>query len=151
MGYTKIIDNIHIGNWYDAYQYGEDFDYIINVATNEEFTNAEHELLRSPKRPILISAPFLDDNIADISRLYDIGNMLDFFSDETKDHLNYNQILVHCAAGIERSPLAVAWWMVTIRDHPACTWDDAYKFILSKRPQVEDRRYWIPMAYREGK
>ncbi len=61
-------------------------------------------------------------------------------------------VLVHCGAGIERSPLAVAWYLA---NHVAGDWfqqngldpiyslDQAYKFIALKRPQVQDRQQWI--------
>lgn len=53
-------------------------------------------------------------------------------------------ILVHCWAGIERSPLTLAYWLVKNRRQPNL--DEAYKFLKSKRPQVEDRRSWLPFS-----
>lgn len=61
-------------------------------------------------------------------------------------------LLIHCGAGIERSPLAVAWYLA---NHIASSWyeenglpsiftlNQAYKFIMLKRPQVQDRQQWI--------
>lgn len=50
------------------------------------------------------------------------------------------QTLIYCGAGIERSPLAIAWWLHTRR---AMLMDAAYKVIKSLRPEVQDRSYWI--------
>ena len=64
-------------------------------------------------------------------------------------------VLVHCGAGIERSPLAVAWylsenvaasWYQSNGLDPIFTLEQAYKFIVLKRPQVQDRRHWIAPA-----
>lgn len=60
------------------------------------------------------------------------------------DHiLNSEPLLVHCWAGIERSPLTLAYWLVKSKRQPNL--DEAYKFLKSKRPIVEDRRTWLPL------
>lgn len=48
-------------------------------------------------------------------------------------------LLVHCMAGVERSPLTIVWYLMS----KGMTIDDAYKLVKSKRPQVEDRRQWL--------
>lgn len=50
-------------------------------------------------------------------------------------------VLVHCGAGIERSPLTVAYWMVTRGREPS--WEAAYRKLMSIRPIVQDRRPWL--------
>jgi protein-tyrosine phosphatase len=55
-----------------------------------------------------------------------------------------NALLVHCWAGIERSPLTLAYWLV--KSHKMANLDEAYKFLKSKRPIVEDRREWLPLS-----
>lgn len=49
-------------------------------------------------------------------------------------------VLVHCAAGIERSPLAVAWYIAHQRHIPL---EAAYEIIKAKHPITQDRRYWV--------
>ena len=49
-------------------------------------------------------------------------------------------LLVYCGAGIERSPLAVAWWMHT---RSCMSLQEAYEAIKRVRPQVQDRTYWL--------
>lgn len=62
-----------------------------------------------------------------------------------EDHLlNQEPLLVHCYAGVERSPLTLAYWLVKSRRQPSL--DEAYKFLKSKRPIVEDRRSWLPLS-----
>jgi Dual specificity phosphatase, catalytic domain len=50
-------------------------------------------------------------------------------------------VLLHCGAGIERSPLAAAYILVT---RHGMTWQSAYALLQSKRPQVQDRTAWLP-------
>jgi hypothetical protein len=54
---------------------------------------------------------------------------------------SYRGVLVHCGAGVERSPLTVAVWMT---QRFALTLDAAYAWLKQHRPQVEDRRMWLP-------
>lgn len=53
-------------------------------------------------------------------------------------HMN---TLVHCGAGIERSPLTLAWYMMT---RLGVTLDEAYVWLVAHRPIVGDRRTWLP-------
>lgn len=49
-------------------------------------------------------------------------------------------VLVHCGAGSERAPLTVAWFLYRRR---AMTLDQAYALLRSRRPIVQDRRFWL--------
>lgn len=51
------------------------------------------------------------------------------------------ELLVHCGAGAERSPLTLAWYLVKRGFFPDLT--AAYIFLQSRRPQVEDRQAWL--------
>src|SRR5579884_1196928 len=50
------------------------------------------------------------------------------------------KVLLHCGAGIERSPLACVWFLHTKRN---MDFDEAYEFVKEKRPIVADRRTWL--------
>jgi hypothetical protein len=49
-------------------------------------------------------------------------------------------MLVHCGAGVERSPLTVAWFM---RKTYGVTLDRAYAWLQRIRPVIGDRQGWI--------
>ncbi len=51
------------------------------------------------------------------------------------------KVLVHCHAGIERSPLTVASYLVKYGH--ANNIADAYEILMSKRPEVQDRTHWL--------
>ena len=53
-------------------------------------------------------------------------------------------VYVHCAAGVERSPLVIAWYLHTRYNK---TLDDAYAEIQSKRSVVMDRRSYLPHPF----
>jgi len=50
------------------------------------------------------------------------------------------KVIVHCAMGMERSVLAVAWYLQKYENH---TLDSAYKKIHDVRPVACDRSSWI--------
>lgn len=53
---------------------------------------------------------------------------------------NEQKVVVHCAMGMERSVLSVAWYM---HQYLGLSLDDAYEQIKSIRPIAADRRNWI--------
>ena len=55
-------------------------------------------------------------------------------------------VLVHCQAGIERSPLTVAYWLAT---RYSLSLDEAYLLLQHERPIVEVRRSWLPENLRD--
>jgi len=50
------------------------------------------------------------------------------------------KVIVHCAMGMERSVLAVAWYLQKYENHSL---DSAYKKIHNVRPVALDRSSWI--------
>jgi hypothetical protein len=50
-------------------------------------------------------------------------------------------LLVHCGAGMERSPLTIAWWMFTTGI--ASSMAQAYDILQAARPIVANRENWI--------
>lgn len=60
---------------------------------------------------------------------------------------NDKKVVVHCYAGVERSPLTVAWW-ISRTQH--LTIDEAYQRVKAARPEAQDRRHWVPETYPEN-
>jgi hypothetical protein len=59
--------------------------------------------------------------------------------------LKTGPVLVHCLAGHERSPLVVATWLC---ERNGLSLSAAYDLIISKRPIVEKRDFWLRTAQR---
>ena len=60
--------------------------------------------------------------------------------DKTMADDDTTKVVVHCAMGMERSPLTVVWYLHTYQD---MSLDEAYKTVQTARPVAVDRRYWI--------
>jgi len=55
-----------------------------------------------------------------------------------------DKVLVYCHMGIERSPLAVVWYL---HKKYAMSIEEAYQIVLPRRKQAMDRRQWLPPIY----
>lgn len=91
---------------------------ILPDLTKAGFVGLEHEV-----EPDLLTAA-----VNELDSLYDRG-----------------PLLVHCGAGIERSPLVVAVWM-TVKFNISL--DHAYHWIKNHRPTVEYRGTWLKGNYK---
>ena len=99
--------------------------FVINVA--EEIINDAHAFI-----PI---EPYVED----VERQRET---VDLVSDTIQRELRHNgrKVVVHCHMGMERSVLAVAWWLHSYKN---MSLDEAYELIRQKRPVALDRREWI--------
>lgn len=57
--------------------------------------------------------------------------------------LRGHKLIVHCKGGVERSPLAIAHYLVNYSDSYD-NYTDAYAFLKSIRPVVSKRTFWLP-------
>lgn len=55
------------------------------------------------------------------------------------------RVLVHCAYGVERSPLTVVWYLMR---HQQMTLSEAYKVVLERRPEAQYRGGWLSIDIR---
>ena len=99
--------------------------FVINVA--KEIFNDAHACI-----PI-------DHHAEDVERQRET---VDLVSDTIQRELGHNgrKVVVHCHMGMERSVLAVAWWLHSYKN---MSLDEAYGLISQKRPIALDRREWI--------
>jgi protein-tyrosine phosphatase len=125
---SEIIDNLFIGDQQDAAQAPLTM-WIVNVLEG----HAPEQRGMLMWLPILppggppAERAMLDAAITHIDRLLGMGH----------------KVLVHCGAGVERSPLTVAWYL---REKSGMDWDQAYALLREKRPVVQDRREWAPFS-----
>lgn len=54
--------------------------------------------------------------------------------------------LVHCLGGMERSPLAIVYWLRKCHNF---TYNSAYEHVQKIRPIVKNRLQWLNMSYDE--
>lgn len=65
---------------------------------------------------------------------------LDLVAGKINGFLRKDRVLVHCAQGVERSPLAVVWFLHSRRGMQL---DDAYAYVMAKHPPTQNRLSWI--------
>ena len=123
-----MLDKIKICSAIEAKRLSHEY-FVINVASVKENPCADVVLP-------LITSNFIpmSKNIVLIPRL----DILTFTIDYGLRKKGY--VCVHCTAGLERSPLVVAWYL---HIYESVSLDEAYNMIRQIRPQVFDRRSWI--------
>mgnify|MGYP001602529208 CR=1 FL=1 len=139
---SKILDHLYLGDEEDA----RNFDGTIICAMQEI---PEDEPMGAYWIPIIRSnvplniKELIADQGAEITALrhqIEIAcSMIEMYIDEGKD------VLVHCLAGIERSPLVIVCYL---HDN-GYSWDSAYEFVKKIRPQVQNRLQWLNLSYED--
>jgi len=75
--------------------------------------------------------------------------VLDEFADFVDKLLSEGKkVLVHCGMGVERSPLAVVWYL---HKKKGMSIADAYRYVMNRRSVVADRTSWLPKSALNGK
>ena len=140
---NEILPGLHLGDYADA---------IVDAATNpKRLALCVLEALPPDAPPRTMHVKILSYDVSGATpRVFANPRQLDaaamiIDSALAKDERNAGPgILVHCAAGVERSPLTVVWYLM---HYEGMTMDGAYEFVRTRRPIVEDRRIWLPDRY----
>jgi len=66
---------------------------------------------------------------------------LELISHIIQNHVeSKTKLLVHCMGGMERSPLALTWYM---HERKGMGLNDAFDYVKLKRPQALNRIQWL--------
>lgn len=124
--WTKIEDNLLLGDLQDAKEFATLKDgVIICVLENRP----EDEPFRALHIPIITNSSHVHSK--DLSNISDVITAL----------LNAgNKVFVHCMAGLERSPLVIAYHLAKTK---RITLDEGYRIVKKNRPQIYDRSTWL--------
>ena len=131
VGMSQILDNLYLGNLDDALNAPPDF--VIVCVLEYQPPNEPNGAYRFP---------FLEGGLANIKVLDEFADFVDKLLSEGR------KVLVHCAMGVERSPLAVVWYL---HKKKGMSIPEAYAFVKSKRNVVADRSSWLPKSALNGK
>jgi protein-tyrosine phosphatase len=164
---NEIITNLWLGNSEDAVVIGDDprwtiiaiHDYLKHELLNEPksaqlfciFVNRAEKVNGNAIRPehdypidLVDGVPWFEsrDLVVDLKVLNKIALKI---HNALKDG---QMVLVHCVGGLHRSPLVVAWFLFTF----GWTADlfEAYRLIKEKRPEIEERLFWLPESVRRN-
>jgi len=130
VGMSQILDNLYLGNLDDALNAPPDF--VIVCVLEYQPPNEPNGAYRFP---------FLEGGLANVKVLDEFADFVDKLLSEGR------KVLVHCAMGVERSPLAVVWYL---HKKKGMSIPEAYAFVKSKRNVVADRTVWLPKSVLDG-
>lgn len=124
---NEIIKNLFLGDWGDAMKWHSDLS--MRVPTHSPIPKVVDVLdAIEPGRGGMVNMATLDA-LADVIAAYLKAGC---------------KVLVHCRAGMERSPLTVAWFL---RAHKGMTLAEAYDLLQSKRSIVTPKYDWLPPKF----
>jgi len=127
MTYNKILENLYLGDIPDAINFDKEIPKGRIIVVLE--SRPPNEPFKAFHVPILSSSGHVHS-----LQLDQIACTIDSILQQKID------LLIHCAAGIERSPLMTAWYLHKFRN---MTMNEAYTLIKEKRPQIADRQSWL--------
>ena len=130
VGMSQILDNLYLGNLDDALNVPPDFVIVCVL---------EYQPPNEPKGAYRF--PFLEGGLANVKVLDEFADFVDKLLSEGR------KVLVHCAMGVERSPLAVVWYL---HKKKGMSIPEAYAFVKTKRSVVADRTVWLPKSALNG-
>lgn len=134
---SEIVPSLFVGDRYAAEELGAIVPagwHCISVTEYDGKLRAKNEI---PNEPIgSKSFPFMHAHgTARIAMLDAIADEIAAF--RTRD----KRVLVHCVHAHERSPLAIAWYLV--RHQYARDLGVAYAMVIDKHPRAERRDNWV--------
>ena len=135
---NEIIKNVWIGDLDDARKW-EGNKICVLESYPRDYTQRKNSLLI----PIL-SEPHIHLEEVDAEAIME---NLDLVSTVIQNHIMAGEkVLIHCMGGMERSPLAVTWYLHKNAGVPLT---DAFDYVKKKRPQALNRIQWLNTTYDE--
>ena len=141
---SKILDHLYLGDIHDAGKFNGEVICVMQEIVEQLEPDEAYWI------PIIRSSAPLnsDELILDQEPIITVmKHQIDLIMFIIDKNVGFEvDTLIHCMAGIERSPLVVASYLHKYRN---MTWDEAYDFIKEKRPEVANRLQWLNMTYDE--
>lgn len=120
-----------VGDWYDAQKFDGEKICVLENVSQHECASDTHLI------------PIFENGIHGRVNMDQIDKAATLMTGRLDAGV---KLLVHCAAGIERSPLTCAYWLRKMGVHS--TLAAAYTHLKIIRSIVEDRTVWLPMEHR---
>ena len=141
---NNIIHNIWVGDLEDALVWDGNLLCVLETRPEKEPKRALHiPILTLKWEKTFMKDKDGNDTNYQISGFVDkaLPVQLDAVAHVIQNHVDAKEkLLLHCGAGMERSPLALTWYLHT---RMGLTLEDAFKLVKEKRPQAENRLEWI--------
>ena len=123
-GYDEIIPGLYLGNYQSSYKQNLEknkIDIVINANKDLPFYSDKTKNIRID----------IDDDLSMssiIRMVYYLKHILPFINHQLR---NKKRILIHCYAGMQRSAVIVAGYLIKYRNYNI---DEAIEYIRGKRP-----------------
>jgi atypical dual specificity phosphatase len=132
---SQILENLWIANIHNV----RDEYFISYITKATHILNCTEELpLLYPKPLITKRIPLNDDGEEDTCSVVQITEAIDILDDWLQN--KENRVIVHCAAGISRSPTVVLGWLIKKK---GMSFDDAMDFVHSKRDFIRPNPFFL--------
>ncbi len=132
----KITDRIFISDWADAndehFLHGNQIPCVLNVCREKDADNVEGVKY--------VFHPMHDGPPTTVEELLSAVRTLDLLLSEN------DKVLVHCLAGISRSPMVVAVWIGWKHNTSYPTLEKALDFVARGRPIVDPNSYMVNLG-----
>jgi hypothetical protein len=137
----EIIPQLFVGTREDAAALGAEVPSEWTCISVTEYRAAYGHAEELPNEPLgSIDAPFM------LSEGATRGEALDKIAETIAASMTIGKkILVHCVHAHERSPLAIAWYLIW--SGQAATLEVAYAHVSRRHPETENRLKWVQGIY----
>lgn len=135
---NEIIKNVWVGDIDDARKWDGN-----KICVLESYPRDYLQRKNSLLIPILSDKhEHLEDEDAEV-----MMENIELVSSIIQNHImSGEKVLVHCLGGMERSPLAVTWYL---HKNAGIGLNDAFDYVKKKRPQALNRIQWLNISYDE--
>lgn len=127
---TPIIKTLYLGDIFAAANFDGER---LCVHENPEYASMHH----MPYLSTLPNSPI--DRSGAIASFTQLDKINEFINERLNSGI---KLIVHCKAGVERSPLAIVYFLVKNGYYPSIK--EAYTYLKTIRPVVSDRTFWLP-------
>ena len=140
---SKILNHLYLGDWQDAQKFEGEI-----ICVTQEIMSTEPE--KSYWIPVIrTSKPTNDEELIEEQEIEvtALPHQIELITFMIDANIKYKKdTLIHCMAGIERSPLVVASYL---HEYENMNWGKAYNLLKEKRPEVSNRLQWLNLTYDE--
>lgn len=138
---NSILKNLYVGDMSEVDRAKREGMSILSVMWGEEDGSPEGVMNIQTTR-FFEQSPYMNGQgyatLADCEKLNEAADWIHAQSEKGE------RVFVHCAFGMERSPLTVVWYLIRYHGYSI---DEAYRFVKVNRPMTQDRRQWLPMNW----
>lgn len=140
MSACEVVPNLFVGDWNDAMVFQGECLCVLESALHYNNKTYQVNILQAVDGAVS-ARPLTKSGLSFYASRKQLRRAAEIINDCQARGV---KLLVHCAAGVERSPLTCAWWLVASGRHSSL--DAAYTHLKAVRPVVQDRQMWLESA-----